>query len=68
MQKIFYLNTSQNTAFINEELEEINRFIGIKGKILSVTPNRIAGRDNTVDWLIVADNAINFEGDVDLTV
>jgi len=56
MQKIFYINTSQNNTLINAYLKEINDFMGKAGKILRVTPSRVPGRDNTVDWLIVADD------------
>jgi hypothetical protein len=68
MQKIFYVNTSQNYALINAYLKEINDFMGKMGKILSVTPSKVPGRDNTVDWLIVADNGNSSEEDGDLKV
>ena len=57
MQKIFYINTSKNTSLIDAELDEkINKFIGNTGKILSIIPSKVPGRNNTVDWLITAED------------
>lgn len=56
MEKIFYINTSQNNALINAYLKEVNDFMGSRGKVVSITPSRVSGRDNTVDWLVVAED------------
>ena len=56
MQRIFYINTSKNTSLIDADLEKINRFVGNTGTFLSIVPSKVSGRDNTVDWLITAEN------------
>jgi len=56
MEKIFYINTSQNTALIDAYLKEVSDFMGSRGRVVSITPSRVAGKDNTVDWLVVADD------------
>jgi len=53
MQKIVYLCTSQNESLTMKELEDINNSMGKNGKVISITPARVAGRNNTIDWLIV---------------
>jgi len=57
MQKLFYVRSSGVESFVNAEVKKINSFIGSKGKIVSVIPCNVAGIDNTVDWMIVADNS-----------
>jgi len=51
MQRVF-------TVYYANDIDEVNDFLGEKGKIISVTPQRVGGQGDRGHLLIVVDNGI----------
>jgi hypothetical protein len=55
MEKIFIVNPQNKIP----DLDEVQKFVGVQGKIKSVTPNFVSASSHGSEkgcWLVVADN------------
>jgi hypothetical protein len=59
MQKIFRV---RNSSDYSNDLLSINDFLGVQGKVISVTPSRPIDEQREIgSWLVVADNGKEYK-------
>jgi hypothetical protein len=59
MQKLFRV---RNASSYDSDISSVNEFIGVQGKIISVTPSRPIDTPREIgSWLVVADNGKEYK-------